>query len=622
MTANELLVRNWLRDVCPSFLDVLTSNGASKPAFIVHRVEGTDIPTTRLFFRSPISNSWDSLPYFSQILAGCTEKGRAAFQRAVSGRTENIIGDGNTYVTGPSSILPALRYNNAIQGGTMKERVKAIAGKSVVGVPVAGGLNGTAFDVSFRQALGEEGFTGMSEWVSTQAGETFNETGRSAVISRLGVGKVVFVVENTFVNGSATAGHLMTVDAFDDSFQLWRSTSSGTLVSYLETDSYYTKVGTYLIGVDSVSQLPEQTQRLVAFRSALNPSLPAIAVKPGFGLTNFATLVGSLPLDSTWLPMHTVPRSQDYFVRAGYEHTSVATETLSDMDIVVITMTAVDVLGGVPVQWYLDYAAEKIASGAANTAELKKSSADMAEYSAKTITYCEMSTAVMLPSNLVELTAIYNDYAKAKEKACEDNDFMSREFAPGVTYNTVNTTINGSRNTRIFYGYRDSEAMPSLSPEVAGVYAYIGWTVTLGGDTVAVRRSDGTFAPSLPNSVESVGELLQFAEGGATIVGGTVESQLAIWGISVSDVAAAREGLGAAMAKVHASSKTGTASALYDFRWASLGVSGYPDYPSVEVEEQYRIAMVSKALLGAIGKKLRQLQLEEVQSSYVNTLFK
>lgn len=368
----------------------------------------------------------------------------------------------------------------------------------------------------------------------------------------------------------------------------------------------------------TLNTLSEEQRRLLTIQAALNRWIPAPYYHAGYGVRNAEVLTTVAKIDDYWLPLISTPRQQDYFVRSHFDNVSIETEVTDRYDVVTVTMGTTDVLGGVPVAWYVDYAQEKIAEGAANASELKKAVEDLAAYEGKTITYCELSKAVMLPQDLVKLTTAYRDYAKAKEKACEENDFMEKQFAPGITFGTVNTLINGSRNTRVFYGYRDTADMPVI--EGINAYPFQGWVLTVGSSTVAVRRADGTFAPSF--TADTAGEFVQAIVGGASVVGGTMESQLALWGLPASDALASIEGTASMSFRIDNSQKGyGTPAALYDFRWGSLGISGYPDYPSVDQQTQYRIAMVSKAMLTSFGTKMRQLQLEEVNSAYVTALF-
>lgn len=630
MSASTTLVSKFIAKFCPTLPDIYSAKSLGKPVFVVHKVTGTSKPTTRLFLRDQHAAGWDGHAAFSEILAACTPWGRKHLERVLTGRTESIFGDGNTYVTGPVALGASLRHNNAIQGGTMKARVKSIG--TMVG-QTPNGLNqipGSAFDVSFRRALASVGFTDLSEWsaiVPGNAAPWWSESVADSFLLTHGTDRVYFCVSGDYSAGVATGHMWFSAKAWDDSFRLFTFSDAGggsPLSTYLASDAYFKDLLRPELYIDSMSSLPEQVHRLMAFQSTINPALVQPSYRSGFGVQNHGAFTKIQALDWNWLPVLSVPREQDYFVRCDYNDIVAVREESETFAVVTVTMGEVDVLGAIPVKWYTEYAQERIDAGAANSDALRQAIVNMQEYQSKTITYCEMKTAVMLPTDIVTLTQTYQSYKKAKEKACEDNDFMEREFAPGITYGAVQTKINGSRNSKIFYGYRDSEAMPTIDGDVATVYTYTGWTVTLGSSVVTVRRSDGTFAPSLSNDAEGEGvaALVQMQLGGASLVGGTLESQLAIWGIPVNDVVGRMDGLGAEMVKIRSSNATGTSAALYDFRWASLGISGYPDYPSVDTQTQYRIAMLSKAILQDFGVMMRDLQLEEIQSAYVDNLLR
>lgn len=616
-SSSVALVKGYLARVCPGFVAAL----GSRPQFIVHDNLGSDIPTRRLFMRSTHAN-WSAHSRFEAIRAACTAFGKDRFDIFQAALAESCFVHAGRVLIGPVSAVDSTRVNMVTAATPLKTRIsEGIVTHRKAGIDTphytsriglsAADMDGTAFVAEVRRVFGLLGISlgqmfAYDNPLSSVASLTYGGPGMlSAINSIVGPGKLV-VGFRGWVNGADTKpGRLwyMVAERSDDTCGFvdvgeWTATAASLRINYM-TAPYDWINGNLGTGLSNPPYLAEKK--------------------------NFATLIASpkasdaftvdslSSVDVNWLPLIGIEREQTYLTHSLITDVSTLVETEPDYDVITITCNKGTSLGSIPVSWYVDYANKAIAGGASNKQQLQNAIDSLAENAGTTLAYAEQPAAVMLPVDIVKQTTLYRDYAKAREKSCEENDFMTKEFTTGMTYETLNTKINGSRSTKIFYGYREAGIVDAM---VAPVNPYDGLSLTGGAETVTSRTPGGQFGPtfSAANAEDFVAALAQ----GAKMVVGTPEAQFALWGLHYGDAQTASAGLKEAANRLEASKSYGTAASLFDFRWGSVGITGYPLYNEVDTQTGYRMAMLSKGVLQGLGAEFRKIHLSKIAVSQVS----
>lgn len=615
------LVKGWLAANCPTMPALVTG----RAQFVVHVNDGSEIKTERLYLRSA-NASWSSAPFYEAVLAAATSSGAALVNELATSKADSIVLHREKLLVGPTVGVNSMRRNDAIAHSTFKVRYglavrdyrNGFAGNPSPSTFNAAGmsLEQASLHPIFSQAkrilalagvtVGDVQELKIANSAALNPSMTTNYPTQTLLLEKHGPGKLfVGVGQTSAVGPTHRSVFYMVGDRPDDSvgyinlFADW--TQSESYISNNTTNPPRTSWNTESSGVDP-SLRPDWWVQRDAIKANLLTSYDVN------GAVNIDSLTA---LDHPWLPLVYVPRDQTYMVASDFADVIITSEIEEDYDVITVTHSRSTSIGAVPIKWYTEYAEAEIAKGASNKVELQKAIDSLVDYADGVITYAEMPTPVMLPVDMITFTTTYRDYAKAKEKACEDNDFMSRQFTDDMTFGALNTKINGSRNTKVFYGYRDSGELDVLEVDLKPASDV---TIAVGTSTVYAVRAGSTVATFTASNVE---DFIQWTSEGAKVTGGTVSTQLALWGYSATDYESVLDGLQESKDRVQSSNTYGTSAALYDFRWGSLGVSGYPLYDEVDQQTGYRIAMVSKGILAGIGKRMRDVQLGSIMQSAV-----
>lgn len=274
-----------------------------------------------------------------------------------------------------------------------------------------------------------------------------------------------------------------------------------------------------------------------------------------------------------------------------------------------------DVYTAIPMDWYTTYVLDK--SAAVNKADLQKAKTDLEQYAGHTMCAVSLKEPWLVPPNPVERLRIYAEYKKSREKACKENDFLEKQFAPGLTFGAAQAKLQAASPLTELFSYRDPSSVPT-PVDVSGLSMWEGFTLTWVPDTkvVTTRRPDGTFGPQI--GAGDAETFVEAAYGGSTLVGATVESVIAAWGLSASDIVSRSAGLDAANASVSLSNRSQGSELSYTaFDWRAITVNGYPVMTGKTMDEMVRLGLTSVNCVAKLGNKMRKMLLSYGQDSLI-----
>lgn len=626
MNAHQLFLTNWAKKYCPDFMTIVPAGSE----FIALTVgEGAD-RFTQVFMRSTFTN-WEAHPNYDDIIAGCTTEGRELFGKMLEAETYSVVSSSNGVIFGGVSGASAIKSNLAL-GTPARARLVAALGTYDRNQPYCKDLKNlgaavvpsdvfveSSYVKKMVQALIDTGHIFKGPFPSTEAAKPLNgrtalERSRAISVEMLNkCGPSGFPMHwmmdpaGTDYYGDQNNGNLIktpyfyVVEAQDDSvaeFYAQKGTESWVLNGKA--------VAHTLLDVNA-GALGAEFDDMIVFAQRLNPTLAPTTARGIYGFTR---------LDVSWLPLCVLPGKHSILVRSAPENVSFSNGDLDGPRMISLGVPSADIVGVMPVAWYVDYANQQIADGAKNATELATAVKDMDVYASKSITFIDYNQPVFLQSDLVYLTQLYHDYKKAKEKACEEDDFANVQFTSTMKYGELNTLINGSRSTKVFFGYRDAAERPVMDTPLP--VSMSGWVLTGGTAVVTARRPDGTFAPSYAK--DNGDEFVNAIALGASLSGTTVDAQLAIWGLDPTIVNGQTAGLSEVHKRLSGGLTSGSPTAYFDFRWESVGITGIPDIRNMAGDAGYRAAMISKGAVAPLGTYLKDILYTEVRGFYAGVL--
>lgn len=274
-----------------------------------------------------------------------------------------------------------------------------------------------------------------------------------------------------------------------------------------------------------------------------------------------------------------------------------------------------DVYTAIPMDWYTTYVLEN--PKAANKVDLEKAKKDLEQYAGHTLCAVSLQSPWAVPSNPVERLKIYAEYKKSREKACKENDFLTKPFAPGITFGAAQAKLVSAGPLTELFSYRDPSSVPT-PVDVSGLSMWEGFTLTWVPDTkvVTTRRPDGTFGPQI--GAGDAETFVEAAYGGSTLVGATVEAVIAAWGLSASDIVSRSAGLKESNASIALSNRSQGSELSYTaFDWRAITVNGYPVMTGKTADEAVRIALTSVNCVAKLGTKMRRMLLSYGQDALI-----
>jgi len=190
--------------------------------------------------------------------------------------------------------------------------------------------------------------------------------------------------------------------------------------------------------------------------------------------------------------------------------------------------------------------------------------------------------SVAIPSNVVELTDVYRQYAKAKDKACEKNDFMEQRFNETYTWGQAAALIAKRGATR--------QAL--FGPAAVGsiVQADISQDAK-GGVIVAPSVSTGQWTiDGKPATGEEA--LDAYVQGGTGISTVTTFTTLGVIASSEETGITQSRGEYIASSSPNASAP-GDGNDTYNFAVPSRSLNGFVDYLRLPVQAGYKGVIMS-----------------------------
>lgn len=345
-------------------------------------------------------------------------------------------------------------------------------------------------------------------------------------------------------------------------------------------------------------------------------SAPALEALRNSGMTKLVPLLA--------------PPGSSFFLHRGQvlstsESSSVVKATLAgeERDVTVsstlVSFHAERTYSAITTDWYEQYLATGFGQFKGKGADYAiEKSAALGDAQGLVHTAVFFDTTMNIPTSIVTRTTTYLEYKKAKEKACETNDFMKQKYNTRYTWGEVNSLCDNKGSVSVLYGYRDTLPSAVIVPERPTDKVYTvsksanPWTVTVsvnGSEPIAVEYQDGGL----------FGDVV----GGATIVGATLTELKTNWQMSDASIQAASDeasGMSADWQNSLNGAYKGTNRAVHDYGWESTAISGFPDVRALGVQAGFRAIIVSVASVGMVTSRLHQAYLNFASRSRLNAI--
>lgn len=325
------------------------------------------------------------------------------------------------------------------------------------------------------------------------------------------------------------------------------------------------------------------------------------------------------------LPLVCPPGDMTFFLEG--QGSQVVTKEITSLEDVygsvrTVTVRTVDFtvsreLIALPYNWYETYLTtgygvyKPLPSAAAVAAALDK----VPEYAGNTFCVVNYAIPVALPTNIVDRLTIRQDYKKAKEKACEKDDFYEQPYAGGLTWGQVNEIMKRGINTTAFYGLRGGQMTPAIQVDMTAEresYLPLEMTATVANGVVTSLNAGSI---SLMNDPEGFYARISL---GGSLSGATHAQVDALYGPGAAGQAAEQ----ASLVELYTGGKTidqrQQGGAPGDFAWETLSINGYPLYKEMPEQSAYKMAIASVVFNTAPGSRLmtavRSFSLSRVNS--------
>lgn len=640
--ASNLVLKAWMSE---NFEDFVGAFGVP-PETIEFSCNVGGEPFSALFLRSPVYTNWIEHPAFPELVARASSSALPLLERAVKGRSWrpanfngslyigtdgfNTVGrtrigegtltelaaqidrysryrevttNGGYFITNP---LPS-NLNEALAVPAVKDVFSAF-GQSFLGAPTDAVLFDEA-SVSVLECPLPNAAVGNHmnrRWVSGNADSNLE----LKLLRYFGPGRVVITVPLTNDPNAGLTGRLVAFSyPMFDNETLYLTMNLGSFVRPSAT---------------AMDRLSARTETVNTYRYRSNSSEPYvdyyvanvdIPSEEG-GLSSSFTRLGALLQDpSVWLPLLGPPGQYEFAIRCTDADVTIESDELLGWKHTRVTAVG-DVLTGVPVQWYSDYIYEH--ATAVNKKEMDAALVALQEYSGQTLCCVSMATPWDIPVNAVERLSLYREYKKAREKACEDNDFMSKTYSEGVTFEAVQTKLNKLGKITEVFSYRDTSLNSSI--DLSDAWLWTGWKLVWDAPAKVVRttRPDTTAGPVLTAS--DLEDIIEMNFGGATLTGGTISEVVVALGGSATDLMSRSAGFEESKRSLQmANDAPGTDTGYTHFGWESVGLNGYPDVTKMTTDSAIRAVMLSVVCVAPLATKMRKLLLSFGRDSMIRS---
>lgn len=388
------------------------------------------------------------------------------------------------------------------------------------------------------------------------------------------------------------------------------SASSAKATMYL--DPRYNTDGTYQ---DQITPCWPGKSRYFKYAPALDPSSLGEPLAPVLNTEVVKDCQKSLwksmgrSASGAFLPLIAPPGGLDYHLEMAsytiYDRVEIGSANGHKLYLRRIQGAARNSLYSFPTNWYETY----ISTGYGIYTPLKGEELSKALEAAEPLAGMTVQVVVPaapfgVPSDVVTRTDIYKLYKRSREKACKLNDFMQREFVPGIKWQAVHNHFQTlSAGVPAMFGVQavnptsqDAIKAPIIDYSQLTINGVV--TTDAGTSTLTLTQS-GT--PAI--NVDDAGDVAEALQGGAKLTGITTQQLDIKWGgfsVSFGETSATGKEINAG----GASSNRGLAAGTLDFSWETLGIGGYPTYNEMPVQNAYKTAIASEMLYKQAGAKL------------------
>lgn len=323
------------------------------------------------------------------------------------------------------------------------------------------------------------------------------------------------------------------------------------------------------------------------------------------------------PVDDDWVPLLTSPGDGSLIIMSRCDETSITISEQPLYHLIEVVMSSPTIAGKIPFSWWQSYGDRMVREKKMTAASLASSIEKSKDQTDVTLSFIAYDESVAVPEGVVDRMQIVIDYRKAKEEACEDDDILSKEFCKGVTYGSLQTKLNGLKQLRTVYGFRQ-EGAESPSFVSSDAVRYVGSTYKLGTATVTTKTSAGMTGPNI--TAANVELLFSMIAGGALAAAdsvGTTDQQLVIWGLDPATVNGQFSGMSSVAYRLRRANMSQIQSQSVNFNWDGVSVGGFPDYASwMNTQRGYSMLAVHAATASVLGQSLRKAMLQELRTRY------
>lgn len=232
-----------------------------------------------------------------------------------------------------------------------------------------------------------------------------------------------------------------------------------------------------------------------------------------------------------------------------------------------------------------------------------------AELGASDLAMVGYSRAVKIPHNVTDMLVIARDYAKAKKKACQTNDWDKQEYIKGVTWGAVKNKVNSKGSLKRVFSLTDvndvtADVFP-LGRPLSAVYR--------PGTSPALIDVTYEHGDKLVASVDEQDPLWETLSAGVTLTGISLAALSTSWGYEDPVEAADTAELSSAMADVRAaynSVDVAMGRGPYTFAHSAFAAAGFPDVRYMVPDDAYKAMIATVIILEQAGGPVASAVLE------------
>lgn len=147
--------------------------------------------------------------------------------------------------------------------------------------------------------------------------------------------------------------------------------------------------------------------------------------------------------------------------------------------------------GKVDKSWYNDYYQTGFGLYSPRNSNVQKNILDQwNKLDFEQLGFCVDSAFTQISPEIVYQTDLARAYAKAREKACKDNDWLTQSFMDGVTYGDIRNKIISDPKIRAFYSVNNSGFLDDLVVESPSANVTWSFVEASGGVSFSLSRSE------------------------------------------------------------------------------------------------------------------------------------